>query len=80
MRLRKWVGLAEEVGGANVVEKMFLVALLFLLSASGESSVVEERLFESFLFNYSRAYKDDPHAKSLKFKVFQVSRLVSWAG
>ena len=49
-----------------------LASSLVLSSAAQDSLSLEWRLFESFVSNYSKSYRDDPSAKSLKFKAFQV--------
>ena len=54
------------------------VTVVILLFINGSLSLrvqksSEQLLFESFIFNYSKEYKNDYKEMSYKFKVFQVS-------
>ena len=75
---------SKKGGGAqpsDVTLKMTSNRVLFLVLAAtaalewalAASPSVEEVLFESFLANHSRSYRNDPVIKSERFKVFQVS-------
>ncbi len=51
---------------------VFLVAAAAIVEGVMAASV-EEMLFQNFVSNYSKSYKDDPVIIGERFKVFQVS-------
>lgn len=51
----------------------WLVVAVALVSVRVQAASVEQRLFESFVSNYSKSYWNDPDTKNAKFEVFQVS-------
>ena len=57
--------------------KMAILVVIAVAAAAllhGVQTVsLEEMLFESFMSNYSRSYREDPVTRADKFRVFQVS-------
>lgn len=51
----------------------YTVLIVVLLSTGIQATSVDELLFQSFVTNYSRSYKDEADTMSMKFKVFQVA-------
>ena len=47
----------------------------YCLAKAPEQSI-EEILFDSFVSNYSKSYKNDPDTMSMRFKVFQVQLMI----
>ena len=68
----KGVGLTRSADCALRMLKMLSLLLAVLLVSQCSGAAVEEVLFESFLANYSRSYRNDPEELSARFRVFQV--------
>ena len=50
---------------------LLVLASAFLVSEAG-TAALEEALFQSFVANYSKEYRNEPDVMGAKFKVFQV--------
>lgn len=61
--------------GMMISMKTLVVPLVLwasFLIAPYKAATMEEMLFESFLANYSRSYRNDPDWTSARFDIFQV--------
>lgn len=62
-----WAGL-----NSTVMVSLLIAFALVLLCAGVQGTEVEQSLFENFVSNFSKGYKDDVDARAVKFGVFQV--------
>lgn len=82
----KWEGLAVHMSVVMEFSSAFLhllcvlVGVLALCAEAQPASIpmLQSVLFDSFVSNYSRGYRDDPETMHRKFQVFQVPTASHW--